>query len=79
MFTTKTNETEEPANKNQQSQQELFYEVAELINKKRMTSKKNSSFHTAMQSSPSGGEMVATCQFQRVDAIGKHASEGLAG
>ena len=28
---------------------------------KRMTSKKNSSLHTAMQSSPSGGEMVATC------------------
>ena len=30
-FTTNTNETEEPMNKNQQSQQELFYEVAELI------------------------------------------------
>ena len=59
MFTTKTNETEEPANKNQQSQQELFYEVADRW--RRMTSKKNSSFHAAMQSSPSGGEMVATC------------------
>ena len=29
--TTNTNEAEEPANKNQQTQQELFYEVAELI------------------------------------------------
>ena len=29
--TTNTNEAEEPANNNQQTQQELFYEVAELI------------------------------------------------
>ena len=42
--TTNTNEAEEPANKNQQTQQELFYEVAEMIDESESPQRKTPVF-----------------------------------